>query len=167
MNAQPTDLVRQAQQLSESVTKPITGSRKVHVEGSRPDIRVPMREISQTPTRSESGLTPNPPITVYDTSGPYTDPEVSIDLLRGLSPLRAPWIDARGDTEQLNGPSSLYGRIRAGDETTRGLRFEHHLFAGAGHGFLRQQDGQDGANMAATERAWPMTVAFFRQHLER
>lgn len=49
----------------------------------------------------------------------------------------------------------------------RGLRFEHHLFAGAGHGFLRQQDGQDGANMAATERAWPMTVAFFRQHLER
>jgi phosphomethylpyrimidine synthase len=124
MSAIPQDVHKQATRLRDEVTQPFPSSRKIYVEGAT-GLRVPMREISQTPTRSESGLTPNPPITVYDTSGPYTDPEVSIDLLRGLSPLRAPWIDARGDTEQLNGPSSLYGRIRAGDETTRGLRFEH------------------------------------------
>ena len=96
------------------------GSRKVYVTGSRPDIRVPMREIVQTPT---PGAGTNPPITVYDASGPYTDPDHALDLARGLPPLRAGWIAERGDTEQLDGPGSEYGRVRAADHSLDGLRF--------------------------------------------
>ena len=94
---------------------PLPNSRKVYVEGSDPLIRVPMREISQSPTTAgagpsaASGLTAlgpkehNPPIVVYDTSGPYTDPAALIDVRRGLEPLRLPWIEARGDVEELDG----------------------------------------------------------------
>ena len=93
MNALPTELLRQAQQLSESVTRPIPGSRKVHVEGTRADLRVPMREIALDPTPRVFGVQePNAPFTVYDTSGPYTDPDAAIDLGAGLPPLRAAWI---------------------------------------------------------------------------
>ena len=102
MNAQLNTLQEQAQTLSESVTTPIIGSRKTYIEGSRPDIRVPMREIALTPTpKLFGGDERNAPFAVYDTSGPYTDHEVSIDLLKGLAPLRAPWIAERGDTELL------------------------------------------------------------------
>ena len=98
MNALPTELLRQAQQLSEEVTRPIPGSRKVHVAGSRPDLQVPMREIALSPTPRVFGVQePNAPFTVYDTSGPYTDPTVSIDVRKGLAPVRAAWIEARGD----------------------------------------------------------------------
>ncbi len=113
-----------AVQLSDEVCKPFPASRKIYVDGPN-GLRVPMREISLSATRSEAGLTPNAPVTVYDTSGPYTDPDVEIDLLKGLPALRAPWIDARGDTEQLRGPSSIFGRIRAADEKTESLRFDH------------------------------------------
>lgn len=83
-----------------SITRaPFPASRKIYVEGSlHPDLRVPMREIRQSPTRTKAGMQPNPPVTVYDTSGPYTDPEVEIDLHQGLPRPCAPWIDARGDT---------------------------------------------------------------------
>jgi len=103
---------------------PLPGSHKVYVEGSRPDIRVPMREISLSPTRTRDGLEPNAPLTVYDTSGPYTDPAAAIDIRRGLPELRRPWIDERGDTEWLDGLSSDYGRRRAEDPRLSTLRFE-------------------------------------------
>jgi phosphomethylpyrimidine synthase len=117
-----------ADALSAEVRTPFPRSQKIYVAGSRPDIRVPMREISQTPTRlhgPDGGEVANPPITVYDTSGPYTDPAVAIDLLKGLAPLRANWIAERGDTEELKGPTSIFGRIRAADEKTAHLRFGH------------------------------------------
>jgi len=99
MNAVPSELIRQTEQLSEAVTRPIPGSRKIHAEGSRPDIRVPMREIAQTRTPTAFGGEDNPAITVYDTSGPYSDPDVTVDLAAGLAPLRAQWIAERGDSE--------------------------------------------------------------------
>ena len=84
MNAQLSALQQQAQQLSESVTRPIPGSRKIHVPGSRPDLQVPMREIALTRTPTLFGGEENAPVTVYDTSGPYTDPDARIDLSAGL-----------------------------------------------------------------------------------
>ena len=90
---------------------PIPGSRKIHVPGSRPDLRVPMRAIAQAPTRDSDGSRPNPEIVVYDTSGPYTDPAAAIDPRQGLPPLRAPWIAERGDTAPTeSGPAG--GRAR-------------------------------------------------------
>jgi phosphomethylpyrimidine synthase len=123
--AKTADLLRDATRLTAEVTRPFPASRKIHVVGSQPDLRVPMREITLSDTPSASGPQPNPPVTVYDTSGPYTDPAARIDLLAGLGALRANWIEARDDTETLRGPSSIYGRIRAADEKTRELRFEH------------------------------------------
>ncbi|MGE8287823.1 MAG: phosphomethylpyrimidine synthase ThiC, partial [Stenotrophomonas sp.] len=122
MNAQPS-LQQQAQQLSESVTQPIPGSRKIFVPGSRADLQVPMREIAQTRTPTLFGGEENPPITVYDTSGPYTDPQARIDLAAGLAPLRARWIQERGDTGQLPGLSSAFGRSREGNARLDAVRF--------------------------------------------
>ena len=125
---------------------PFPGSRKIYVEGSAPSIRVPMREIRQSPTRvmaapagpgapvplgrggraaleGDGRMEPNPPIVVYDTSGPFTDPEVEIDVRRGLAPLREPWIAARGDSEELGQASSRFAAARAADPRTVGLRF--------------------------------------------
>ncbi len=101
------------------------GSRKIHVPGSRPDIRVPMREISLADTPASFGSEPNGSIVVYDTSGPYTDSNVRIDLRAGLPEVRARWIEERGDTEILDNLSSEYGRQRAADERLADLRFEH------------------------------------------
>ncbi|MCI1729698.1 MAG: phosphomethylpyrimidine synthase ThiC [Chiayiivirga sp.] len=125
MNAQPSDLLRQTAELSESVTRPIAGSRKVHVTGSRPDLRVPMREIDLSDTPRVFGADKNAPFTVYDTSGPYTDPGARIDLTAGLPALRAAWIAERGDTEQLTGLSSEFGRKRAADPRLANVRFAH------------------------------------------
>ncbi|WP_116576164.1 phosphomethylpyrimidine synthase ThiC [Ralstonia pickettii] len=100
-------------------------SSKTYIVGSRPDIRVPMRTIKQTATRTDKGEMLNPPVPVYDTSGPYSDPDVHIDLKAGLAPLRAKWIDERGDTEILSGLSSEYGQTRANDPATAHLRFSH------------------------------------------
>jgi phosphomethylpyrimidine synthase len=119
-----TTLQSQADQLSAEVCRPFPASRKIFVEGPE-GVRVAMREITQTDTRTAQGAEPNPPITVYDTSGPYSDPAVRIDLRSGLPGLRTPWIEARGDTEELRGPSSIFGRIRAADDKTAALRFEH------------------------------------------
>jgi phosphomethylpyrimidine synthase len=84
-------------------TSPIPGSRKVYLTGSRPDLRVPMREVALAPSRTPQGETPNDPVLLYDTSGPYTDPEAGIDIRRGLNPLRGVWIAERGDTEAYEG----------------------------------------------------------------
>src|SRR6059058_2275753 len=90
-------------------------ARKIHITGSRPDLRVPMREIAL------SGG--NPPLRLYDTSGPYTDPDAQIDLKRGLPPMRLPWILGRGDVEELPGPTSAYRRRRDEDPALGGVRF--------------------------------------------
>lgn len=107
----------------------LPASRKVYIEGSRPDIKVPMREISlaDTPVGSAGANEGehNPPFYVYDTSGVYTDPNVDIDLTKGLPKLREGWIAERGDTEQLDGLSSSYGQARARDISTANLRFAH------------------------------------------
>ena len=122
MNAQPS-LQQQAQQLSESVTRPIPGSRKIFVAGSRPDLQVPMREIALTRTPTLFGGEENHPVTVYDTSGPYTDPQANIDLAAGLAAVRSAWIEERGDTEQLAGLSSEFGRGRQHDGRLDAVRF--------------------------------------------
>jgi phosphomethylpyrimidine synthase len=123
MNAVPSELIRQTEQLSEAVTRPIPGSRKIHVAGSRADLRVPMREIMQSQTPTLFGGEDNPPITVYDTSGPYSDPEARIDLAVGLAPLRAQWIADRGDSEPLAALSSAFGRGREVDARLDAVRF--------------------------------------------
>jgi len=152
-------------------SQPFPASCKVYVSGSRPDVRVPMREIELTPTRvhamsaappaapapagagakpagpagaalaaeaegparaaeatgvpAAAASLPNPPLLVYDTSGPYTDPAAVIDVRRGLGPLRRPWILERGDVVELPTVSSEYGRRRAADPRLDGLRFAH------------------------------------------
>ncbi|MDG4584599.1 MAG: phosphomethylpyrimidine synthase ThiC, partial [Candidatus Competibacter sp.] len=125
MSAIPQDFVRATAELSAAVTRPFPNSRKVYLSGSRPDLRAPLREIAQQPTPTGAGIEANPPIPVYDSSGPYTDPAAAIDLLAGLPPVRAAWIEERGDTEQLAGPTSAYGRARAADPALASLRFEH------------------------------------------
>ncbi|MEM7366980.1 MAG: phosphomethylpyrimidine synthase ThiC [Bacteroidota bacterium] len=106
---------------------PFPASKKIYVKGHLHDIEVPMREITLTDTinkltgQSES----NPAVTVYDTSGPYTDPSVEINVRKGLPRLRESWIRDRGDVEDLAGISSDYGQQRFNDATLDHLRFEH------------------------------------------
>ncbi len=123
MNAVPSDLVRDTQRLSEDVTRPIPGSRKIHVPGSRADLRVAMREIVQSQTPTLFGGQENPAIAVYDTSGPYSDADADIDLAAGLAQLRAAWIAERGDTEALTALSSSFGREREGNARLDDVRF--------------------------------------------
>jgi len=103
---------------------PFPKSHKVYVPGTlHPELRVPMREIALTPTRTRDGsLEHNPPVTVYDTSGPYTDPAIDIDVRRGLPRPCEPWIEARNDTDLLDGPSSAHGQERLGDPDLAFLR---------------------------------------------
>jgi phosphomethylpyrimidine synthase len=98
-------------------------SRKVYVEGSRSDLLVPMREIVQSDTPASFGAEKNPPIFVYDTSGPYTDPQARIDVRQGLFALRTKWIEERDDTEELSGPTSRYGHERLNDPELADMRF--------------------------------------------
>ncbi|MFB9886431.1 phosphomethylpyrimidine synthase ThiC [Balneatrix alpica] len=111
-------------QVDEASVQPFPASRKIYIEGSRADIRVPMREISLTPTPAQFGAEENPPLRVYDTSGPYTDPAVSIDVRKGLADIRTPWLLERGDCEQLASLTSEYGQRRANDPTLAALRFD-------------------------------------------
>ncbi len=103
--------------------EPFSGSRKVYVQGSDPSIRVPMREIVQAATKTATGQEENPPLSVYDTSGPYTDPDAGINVHKGLSPLRLGWILARGDVQELERISSSYGREREDDPLLGPIRF--------------------------------------------
>ena len=115
MNANPKFLAATAH-VDDAAVKPLPSSEKVYLTGSREDLRVPMRAVSQ----SEG----NPTILVYDTSGPYTDPQARIDIRKGLAPLREKWVEERGDTERLDGPSSEYGRVRLADPKLAELRFD-------------------------------------------
>jgi phosphomethylpyrimidine synthase len=122
MSAVP-EFQRENAKVDEQAIKPFPNSTKIYVQGSRADIRVPMREIACADTVSSSGREKNVAITVYDTSGPYTDPDVSIDIRKGLSPLRMNWMIERGDTEELTGLSSSYGTLRLSDKKLESLRY--------------------------------------------
>ncbi|WCL72079.1 phosphomethylpyrimidine synthase ThiC [Neisseria lisongii] len=100
-------------------------SERIYLQGSRPDLRVPLRQIYQDDTLTDRGREENPPIPVYDTGGAYGDPSAAIDLKQGLPPLRQAWLDERGDTDILPELSSRYGRERAADPKTAHLRFKH------------------------------------------
>ncbi len=115
--------------LTRSITRSaFPGSHKMYVTGSRPDIRVPMREVSLSPTLVQDGAAQaNPPLRLYDASGVYTDPSVDIDVRRGLAPLRSAWIAERADSEVLPGISSAYGRARLDDPALAALRMQQAL----------------------------------------
>ncbi|MGB0522204.1 MAG: phosphomethylpyrimidine synthase ThiC [Flammeovirgaceae bacterium] len=107
---------------------PYPASKKIYVKGELHDINVAMREISLSETKlngPNSKGTPNPPVTVYDTSGPYTDPNIEIDVRKGIPRVREQWIMNRGDVETMEGISSKYGQERLNDTKLDHLRFKH------------------------------------------
>src|SRR5688500_2972024 len=118
-------------------TAPFPSSQKVYVDGTLPGVHVAMREITLTPTKTNGGPpVENQSMTVYDTSGPYTAPDVTIDIRAGLAPHRLKWIMDRQDVQELPSVTSAYGRMRASDPTLADLRFQHirkPLRAKAGH----------------------------------
>ena len=125
MNAKSEHLLEKISRLDTNGQQHYPKSCKIYVEGSRADLKVPMREISLTATQTEFGIEENPPIRVYDTSGIYSDTDYTIDLRAGLPAIRQPWIEERQDTELLAGASSTYGQARQQDVKTAHLRFEH------------------------------------------
>ncbi len=125
MSAQPEDFLSNTATVDQAAVKPLPNSRKIYVQGSRPDIRVPMREVSQSDTHTHQGVEKNPAIVVYDTSGPYTDPSLKIDVRQGLPSVRGNWIRERGDVEELPQLSSEYGVKRLRDVALENLRFSH------------------------------------------
>ncbi|MBE6183093.1 MAG: phosphomethylpyrimidine synthase ThiC [Bacillus sp. (in: Bacteria)] len=130
-----------ATEQSISIKSMLPGSRKVYVQGSDPSIQVPMRKIELSPTVSTSGEEQNDPICVYDTSGPYTDPNMQIDLHKGLSPLRRKWILDREDVEEYEGR-----QIKPEDN---GFKLEHdprmnkHIFPNLNRKPLRAKKGKN------------------------
>ncbi|MDZ7887869.1 MAG: phosphomethylpyrimidine synthase ThiC, partial [Pseudomonas sp.] len=112
-------------QVDQQSVQPFPRSEKIYVQGSRPDIRVPMRQISLDDTSTDFGAEANAPVLVYDTSGPYTDPAVTIDVRKGLADVRSAWINDRNDTELLDGLSSNFGLERLADPELTAMRFAH------------------------------------------
>ncbi len=125
MSVQSNKNLSESAQVDQQSIQPFPRSQKVYVQGSRPDIRVPMREISLDVTPTAFGGEINAPVTVYDTSGPYTDPNVTIDVRKGLADVRSAWIEERGDTERLPGLSSEFGQRRLDDAELTAMRFAH------------------------------------------
>lgn len=125
MSATPQNVLSQTAKLDASLLEAFPNSRKVYVTGSRPDIRVPMREISLAETHTREGLELNAPVTVYDTTGMYNDQDVEIDIQQGLPLIRSAWVEERGDTEILREFSSEYGQARLSDPKLAGVRFPH------------------------------------------
>jgi phosphomethylpyrimidine synthase len=123
MNANDKFFARDAK-VDAAAIAPLPASRKIYVQAERSDVRVPMREITQTDTPASFGAENNPPLAVYDTSGPYTDPQATIDIRKGLPALRARWIGERDDTVTLDAPTSAYGRARLADAALAGMRFD-------------------------------------------
>ena len=104
MSAIPDDFIQKTASLSAEITRPFTNSKKVYITGSRPDIRVGMREIQLSDTPDSMGFEKNLPFTVYDTSGPFTDPDIDIDLMKGIPDVRSCWIAERDDTRIAGWP---------------------------------------------------------------
>ena len=125
MSAQQQKNLSESAQVDQQSIQPFPRSQKIYVQGSRPDIRVPMREISLDVTPTDFGGEINAPVLVYDTSGPYTDPNVIIDVRKGLADVRSAWIDDRGDTELLAGLSSHFGQERLASPELTAMRFAH------------------------------------------
>ncbi|MGH8667924.1 MAG: phosphomethylpyrimidine synthase ThiC, partial [Burkholderiales bacterium] len=125
MNANPKFLAATAH-VDDAAVQPLPGSRKVYLG----PLRVPVREIAQTGA--------NPPIAVYDTSGPYTDPQAKVDIRKGLAPLREKWILERQDSLLLEGPTSEYGKKRLADPKLAELRFDLHRKPRRGRGRVTQ-----------------------------
>jgi len=125
MNARPDMLLSNTAEVNEASIQPFPHSHKIFVQGSRPDIRVPMREVHLTDTPASFGAERNQPVTLYDTSGPYTDPQAKIDIRKGLPTVRVQWIQERNDSEQLSELTSEYGRSRAASPDLTGMRFSH------------------------------------------
>ncbi|WP_049630264.1 phosphomethylpyrimidine synthase ThiC [Cellvibrio sp. pealriver] len=123
MNTSVEKILSQTAEVDKASVQPFTGSRKIYVQGSRPDIRVPMREITLADTPTDFGGEKNPPVRVYDTSGPYTDPDVTIDLRTGLGDVRTAWIEERNDTEILQDSHSEFTKQRLSDNSLDHLRF--------------------------------------------
>ena len=123
-SSKKSDFAAEKALVDKAAIAPLPNSEKIYVTGSRADIQVPMRKISQSETPTDMGGEENPPIFVYDTSGPYTDPNAKIDIRKGLAPLRQKWIEEREDTDYLSGPTSEYGQERLGDEKLAALRFD-------------------------------------------
>ncbi|MBU3847637.1 MAG: phosphomethylpyrimidine synthase ThiC [Candidatus Acinetobacter avistercoris] len=119
------DVSAQHEQDAKDLTRILPASQKVYIQGSRPDIQVPMREIALSETPTALGGETNVPIMVYDTSGVYTDPNIKIDLNKGLPSVRETWIESRNDTEVLDTLSSQFGRDRLRDIRTADIRFAH------------------------------------------
>ncbi len=125
MSVQSNKNLSESAQVDQQSIQPFPRSQKIYVQGSRPDIRVPMREISLDVTPTDFGGEINAPVTVYDTSGPYTDPNVTIDVRKGLADVRSAWIEDRGDTEKLPGLTSEFGQRRLNDAELSAMRFAH------------------------------------------
>ncbi len=123
MNTSVEKILSQTAEVDKASIQPFTGSQKIYVQGSRPDIQVPMREIALADTPTAFGGEKNPPVRVYDTSGPYTDPRVTIDLRKGLPDVRTRWIEERGDTEILADSDSEFTKLRLSDASLDHLRF--------------------------------------------
>ena len=123
MSQIPSQHLSDTAQVDQQSIQPFPNSRKIYVQGSRRDILVPMREISLTPTETDDGIEENAPVFVYDTSGPYSDPSVKIDVRKGLADVRSSWIEERGDTEVLSGLSSSFGQERLDDPELKSMRF--------------------------------------------
>ncbi len=126
MNANNETFAESLDHVTAAAVRPFLKSRRIYVEGSRHDIRVPMREIHQSDTHVGNAREPNPPVYIYDTTGPYTDPLAEVNLLAGLPALRLNWITERGDTTVLAGPTSQYGRMREADPSLSHLRMKRH-----------------------------------------
>ena len=125
MTAIPKSFLSHPLTIDEAIRRPFPRSRKIYITGSRSDIRVPMREVTLSDTPTRHGAEPNAPFYVYDTSGPYTDPDIALDLRQGLPQIRLRWIEERGDSEQLDELSSAYGRRQAADPALAHLRYPH------------------------------------------
>ncbi|AWK99221.1 phosphomethylpyrimidine synthase ThiC [Stutzerimonas stutzeri] len=125
MSVQSNKNLSESAQVDQQSIQPFPRSQKIYVQGSRPDIRVPMREISLDVTPTDFGGEINAPVTVYDTSGPYTDPNVTIDVRKGLADVRSAWIEDRGATEKLPGLTSEFGQRRLNDAELSAMRFAH------------------------------------------
>ena len=138
MNAK-LDFIAANAHVDAAAVQTLPNSHKIYVQGSRPDLRVPMRAIAQSDTPASFGAEINPPVYVYDCSGPYSDPDANIDIRRGLDAVRAVWIAERGDTEVLDSLSSDYGSDRLHDTSLDTMRFP---------GLLRQpRKARAGANV--------------------
>lgn len=122
--SQTSETLTRLSEVDGAFIEQLPNSTKIYVEGSRPDIQVPMREIKLTDTIGDLAEV-NDPVHVYDTSGPYTDPSKAINLREGVEAIRSSWIAERGDTEELESFSSSFSNQRLQDETLDELRFEH------------------------------------------